>query len=84
MRVLCLQRLGKEVGWPESAVPIRALGRPGPLWVAIETVDQDDIYLGAWVAVDSCDVEPGDLPVDGPLKWHEVRYKRPQTAQIMQ
>lgn len=67
MRVLCLQRLGKQVDWPESAVPIRALRRPGPLWVAVQAVDQDDIDLGTRVGVDSCDVEPGDLPVDGSL-----------------
>lgn len=83
MRVLRLQRLGKEVDWPEGAVPIRALGRPGPLWVAVETVDQDNICLGAWVAVDSCDVEPGDLPVDGPLERHEVRDKSPEIAGFM-
>lgn len=68
MRVLRLQRLGEEVNWPESTVPIRALCRPGPLGITIETMNQDDIYLGTWVGVDSCDVETGYLPIDGPLK----------------
>lgn len=68
MCVLCLQRLGKEVNRPESAVAVGALGRPGPLWVAIETMDQYNVYLGARVGVDSCDVEAGNLPIDGPLR----------------
>lgn len=84
MCVLCLQRLGKEVDWPESTVPIRALGRPCSLWVAVETVDQDDIYLGTWVGVNSCDVESGDLPVDCPLNGVKSEIEPPKQLIIMQ
>lgn len=84
MCVLCLQRLGKEVDRPESAVPIRALGRPGPLWVTVETVDQDDIYLGTWVGVDGCDVESGDVPVDCPLNGFKSEIEPPKQLITMQ
>lgn len=67
MGALGLQRLWEEVGWPEGGVVARGLGRPGPLRIAIEAMDKDDIYLGTWVAVDRCDVEAGDLFIDSPL-----------------
>lgn len=78
MRVFRFQRLGEEVDWPESTVPIRALGRPGPLGIAVETMDQDDIYPGTRVGVNGCDVETGDLPIDGPLNVVKSESKAPK------
>lgn len=82
MRVLGLQGLGEEVYRPESTVSIRTLGRPSPLRVAVETMNQDDIYPGTWVGVNGSDVETGDLPVDGPLNVKSAR-QAPKTAEIM-
>jgi hypothetical protein len=82
MRVLRLKRLGEEVDWPESTVVIRAPCRPGPLGIAVETMDQDDIYPGIWVGVNSCDVETGDLPIDGPLD--VVKSEREAPKQMKQ
>lgn len=78
MRVFRFQRLGEEVNWPESTVAIRTLGRPGPLGIAIETMNQDDIYPGTWVGVNSCDVETGDLPIDGSLNVVKSEKKAPK------
>lgn len=43
-----LEGLGQEIGRPEGAVA----GGPCLFRVAVEAVDEDDVYLGVWVGVD--------------------------------
>ena len=63
IRVLVLQRRGKEVDGPVHSVR----GRPCLRWSPVEAVDEDNVGFRLRVLVDGCKLEPGRVLVDGGL-----------------
>jgi hypothetical protein len=61
--MFCLQALREQIRRPKDAVG----GRPGPLRIAIQTVDEDDVNFGVRVGINCGKLIALNMLVDGSL-----------------